>query len=155
MAVAAVKAETALIVADTNELQTDDVPGLIAALNDPTAATIADAVWDEALAGHVGAGSYGKAVADIETDATAILADTNELQTDDVPGLIAALNDISTAQVNTEVDTALSDIGLDHLVSAAVIGTDITEMIEQQEAQRPQAIFNRRRKDSPTTYGMT
>jgi hypothetical protein len=47
--VAAIKAETALVVADTNELQTDDVPGLIAALNDPTAAAIADAVWDEVL----------------------------------------------------------------------------------------------------------
>lgn len=31
------------------------------------------------------------------------------------------------AQVNTEVDTALSDIGLDHLLSAAVIGTDVTD----------------------------
>lgn len=46
----------------------------ISGLNDPTAATIADAVLDEALAGHVTAGTLGKAVADIE-------ADTNELQT--------------------------------------------------------------------------
>jgi len=38
-----------------------------------------------------------------------------------------ALNDISTTDVNTEVDTALSDIGLDHLVSVAVTGTDITD----------------------------
>lgn len=91
--------DLATILADTNELQTDDVPGLIAALNDPTAAAIADAVLDEALAGHVGAGSLGKAVADIETDATAILADTNELQTDDVPGLIAALNDPTAAAI--------------------------------------------------------
>ena len=86
---AAVKAETALIVADTSELQTDDVPGLIAALNDPTAATVAAAVWDALLASHVGAGSFGLAMADLAT----ILADTNELQSDDVPGLIAALND--------------------------------------------------------------
>ena len=34
-----------------------------------------------------------------------ILADTNELQSDDVPGLIAALNDISTAEVATELGT--------------------------------------------------
>jgi hypothetical protein len=76
--------QLAAIVADTNELQTDDVPGLIAALNDPTAATIADAVLDEALSGHVAAGSLGKAVADIETDTatqithsgTAALGDT-------------------------------------------------------------------------------
>lgn len=38
-----------------------------------------------------------------------------------------ALNDISTAQVNTEVDTALTDIGLDHLVSASVTGTDVAD----------------------------
>lgn len=33
---------------------------------------------------------------------------------------IAALNNISTAQVNAEVDTALADINLDHLVKIAV-----------------------------------
>jgi len=38
-----------------------------------------------------------------------------------------ALNDISTADVNAEVDTALSDIGLDHLISASVAGADITD----------------------------
>jgi len=31
-------------------------------LNDPTAAAVADAVWDEARAGHVGAGSFGEGV---------------------------------------------------------------------------------------------
>ncbi len=76
------------IVADTNELQTDDVPGLIAALNDPTAATVADAVWDEASAGHTDAGKAGQ---QLWTDLDAVLADTNELQTDDVPTSIAAL----------------------------------------------------------------
>ncbi len=38
---------------------------------------------------------------DDTTDINAILADTNELQADDVPGLIAALNDISAADVLT------------------------------------------------------
>jgi len=37
------------------------------------------------------------------TQLAAIVADTNELQTDDVPGLIAALNDLSTADVNAQV----------------------------------------------------
>lgn len=73
----------------------------LAALNDPTAAAIADAVLDEALSGHTTAGTLGKAVADIETDAMAILADTNELQTDDVPGLISALNDIAASDILT------------------------------------------------------
>ena len=36
----AIKTETALIVADTSELQVDDVPGLIAALNDVAATDI-------------------------------------------------------------------------------------------------------------------
>ena len=44
--IAALKAETVLILADTDELVTDDIPGLIAALNDPTSAAIATAVWD-------------------------------------------------------------------------------------------------------------
>lgn len=48
----------AAVVADTNELQSDDVPGLIAALSIPSAGTIADAVWDELTAGHVTAGSF-------------------------------------------------------------------------------------------------
>lgn len=38
-----------------------------------------------------------------------------------------ALNDISTAQVNTECDNALVTYGLDHLVSAAVVGTDVVD----------------------------
>jgi len=52
----AIKAETAAILADTNELQSDDVPGLIATL---------DAVVDT-----------------VKVDTAAILVDTNELQGD-------------------------------------------------------------------------
>lgn len=64
-----------------------------------SAAALVDLIWNEATAGHVGAGSTGKALVDV-------LADTNELQTDDVPGLIAALNDISAADILT---TALTE----------------------------------------------
>ena len=97
--------QLAAIVADTNELQGDwvnggrldlildiiaadtttDIPALIAALNDPTAAAIRTEMDSNS------------------TQLAAIVADTNELQTDDVPGLIAALNDLSAAQVNAEV----------------------------------------------------
>jgi hypothetical protein len=73
-----IASEIANIEADTNELQTDDVPGLIAGLNDPTAGAVADAVWDEATAGHTTAGTFGEQV---KTDVDAILSDTNELQT--------------------------------------------------------------------------
>lgn len=76
----------------------------LAGLNDPTAAAIADAVWDEAQSGHVGAGTFGE----IASEIASILGDTDELQSDDVPGLIAALNNISAAQVNAEVVDALN-----------------------------------------------
>lgn len=51
----------------------------LSGLSFPSASSIADAVLDEALSGHTTAGSLGKAVADIESDATAILADTAEI----------------------------------------------------------------------------
>ena len=105
----ALKAETVLIVADTNELQTDNVPGLMAALNDPTVAAIADGVWNEPVAGHVGAGSFGKTDADI-------LADTNELQADDVPGLIAALNDPTAAVI---ADTVWDELRAAHVIAGS------------------------------------
>lgn len=89
-------------VADTNELQADWANGgrldliVDAILEDtgttldgivdsiledtaamPTAAAIADAVWDEASTGHVDA---GKAGAQLWTDLDAVLADTDEIQ---------------------------------------------------------------------------
>lgn len=73
--------------ADTNELQADWANGgrldliVDAILEDtaamPTAAAIADAVWDEASTGHTDA---GKAGAQLWTDLDAVLADTDEIQ---------------------------------------------------------------------------
>ena len=40
---------------------------------------------------------------------------------------IAALNDVSTAQVNTEVDNAIVTYGLDHLVFTSVAGADVAD----------------------------
>jgi hypothetical protein len=110
--VIAVKAETALIVADTGELQTDDVPGLIAALNDPTLAAIADAVWDELQAGHTTPDSAGLVLNEWQDGGRldAIL-DTLALEAS-----ITGLNDITTAQVLTQVnaalDTVISELGV-------------------------------------------
>ena len=72
-----VKAETALIVADTNELQTDWADGgrldvILDAASAPTAAAVADAVWNEAQSGHVAAGSFGE----VATEVASILVDT-------------------------------------------------------------------------------
>ncbi len=163
-----VDTEVAAILADTNELQTDltnggrldllidaikaktdNLPAAPAATGDiPSAATIADAVLDEAVVGHVIAGSFSKAVVDIlddtstalplaiasitpqsaadiraemDTNSTklaAILADTNELQTDWANGgrldLIldarASQTSVDDLPTNSELATALSGI---------------------------------------------
>lgn len=98
--------------------KTDLIPAAPAAVGDiPTAATIADAVWDEDATAHQTQGTFGQAIGDpvadadtiwglvntnlnatvssrasqtsvdtiddfLDTEVTAILADTNELQTD-------------------------------------------------------------------------
>jgi hypothetical protein len=67
-AIEAAGSHLALILADTAELQTDDVPGLIAALNDPTAAAIATAVIEESIADGVSltAGTLGDRIRKIK-----------------------------------------------------------------------------------------
>jgi len=159
----AVKAETALIVADTNELQTDDIPAAISGLNDVAATDIVSAGAITTLAGAVvnvdlvdttttntdmrGTDGANTTVPDaagvaptaienrqemdsnsvelakidelttqgdtnetkidaIKAETALIVADTNELQSDDLPGLIAALNDLSSSDVLT---TALTE----------------------------------------------
>lgn len=73
----------------------------------PTAAAIADAVWDEATAGHTTGGTFGEQV---KTDIDAILVDTNELQSDDIPGTLTTL-DGKIDTIDGIVDTILVDTG--------------------------------------------
>jgi hypothetical protein len=199
----AIKAETALIVADTNELQTDDVPGLIATLDavvDTVKVDTAAILIDTAEIGAAGAGLTALATAAnlatvdtvvdgiqtdlsngtdglgaIKADTAAILidtadiqpnyatsaaqttaqndldiitgasgvnlltatqasidaieADTNELQGDDVPGLIATLDAVvDTVKVDTAailIDTA--EIGTAGAGLTAILTTQMTE----------------------------
>lgn len=89
----------------------------------PTAADIADAVWDEATAGHTTSGTFGEQA---KTDIDAILADTNELQTDWVNGgrldLIldarASQTSVDDLPTNAELATALA--AADDAVLAAI-----------------------------------
>ena len=75
-----------------------------------SAETIADAVLDELLSGHTGAGSLGKALTDV-------LADTNELQTDWANGgrldliLDARASQTSVDTIDGIVDDILVDTG--------------------------------------------
>ena len=51
--------------------KTDNLPAAPAAVGDiPTAAVVADAVWDEARAGHVAAGSFGEGAASVQGNVT-------------------------------------------------------------------------------------
>lgn len=67
----------------------------------PTAAAIADAVWDEAQADHVTAGSFGE----VATETAAILVDTAE-----IGAAGAGLTALATAANLTTVDTVVDAI---------------------------------------------
>ena len=99
----------AVIEADTNELQGDDVPTLISNL---------DAVVDT-----------------VKAETALIVADTNELQSDDVPGLIASLDAVvDTVKVDTAailIDTAeigAAGAGLTNIGTIATV-TDVTNQV--------------------------
>ena len=79
----------------------DSVRGGLTAL--PNAAADAAGGLPISDAGGLDLDAIATGLVVIDANVDAILLDTNELQTDDVPGLIAALNDLSAAQVNAEV----------------------------------------------------
>lgn len=101
-----------------------------------TAAEIADAVLDEALSGHVSAGSLGKAIADIESDATAILVDTGTT----LPASIATIDtEVGEMQsdvtaISNDTSTIITDIAtldgkvdtVDGIVDAILVDTGTT-----------------------------
>lgn len=87
-------------------------------LNDPTAAAIADAVWDEAISGHTGSGSTGEALSGASAPSAATVADAvwDEARSGHTSagtfgaGVLAeSLNTQAKADVNAEADSALSD----------------------------------------------
>ena len=119
----------------------------ITAASLPTAAQIADAVWDEASTGHTDAGKAGQ---QIWTDVDAILTDTNELQTDNVPGLIAALP--TDADVQTAAAAALTaydpptkaelDAADDAVLAAIAELNDIDSTVAQAAAAAALAAYD-------------
>lgn len=89
-------------------------------------AEIADGVLDELLSGHTTAGSLGKAIADIEANATAILADTNELQTNQGNWVTATgFSTHSAGDVVTAMQAVANDFKADvsGLATAAALAT--------------------------------
>ena len=111
-----------------SELATDAVTEIVAAvwaaasrtltantnLNDPSAATIADAVWDEARSGHTTAGTFGQGVASVAsggitaaTFATDAITST-ALASSAVTEIQSGLSTLTAGQVNAEVVDALA-----------------------------------------------
>ena len=86
-----------LAAADYFDPTADAVATVTTVTNQHTLAEIADAVWDETMTAHVTADSSAVHLKDI-------LADTNELQVDDYPTSIAALQ--------TDLDTLTAGVAL-------------------------------------------
>lgn len=108
--------------------RTTDSLQVIADTTAPSAAVIADAVWDELTAGHLVANSFG---VQCGTDIDAILVDTNELQSDDIPGDIAALNNLSAANINTEVaDVINTDTSTEPAQGAPAVSASLRTKID-------------------------
>lgn len=105
---------------DANALSTDAVSEIAAAISIPSAASVADAVWDEATSGHTTSGTFGE---QLKTDVDAILADTNEVQQSLADG---GFTDLLIDAIATNVAAILVDTGttLDALVQAIKAKTD-------------------------------
>ncbi len=98
-----------LIAASYFDPAADTVANVTAVANDVgiTAAAV-NLLWNELTSEGRTAGSYGQLFID-NLDAQVSLTA--------LEATVAALNDLSAAQVNTEVDAALADIHLDHLLA--------------------------------------
>ena len=84
-----------------------------------TAAAVADAICDEALSGHTSAGTLAKAIADIESDATAILEDTGTT----LDGLIKDVPTVSEFEARTKPAADYFDPAADTVANVTAVGT--------------------------------
>ena len=91
------------------EIYPDEITEISAA---PTAATVADAVWDEATAGHTNAGSFGE---QLKNDVDAILTDTGTT----IP------NQITTAQNDLDIITGATGVNLLTATQASIDAIEV------------------------------
>lgn len=143
----AIKAETALIVEDTNELQTDDVPGLIATAQadldtitgsagviiDDSAANdtvLSDAIWDELKSGHVVANSFGDFL-DIEVSSRSTFAAGQDVN---VASMDA--NSIASGTIAAGELTNIEDEIWDALKSAHVVANSFGDFLDIEISSR-------------------
>ena len=87
----------------------------------PTAATIADAVWDEDASDHTDAGTFGLALGN-PTNSNSIWSLVNA----NVDATISSRSTVTSEQVKDEADDALSELNLDHLFKVSIGSGDVT-----------------------------
>lgn len=109
------------LVSEINDVQAD-----IAALSIPSAGAVADAVWDEAIAGHLTAGTTGKALSDASTGGTAPTVDeiADEVETRAMTLTAAERNAIADAHLDRSnaIETGVTPRGASRLSLAALAG---------------------------------
>jgi hypothetical protein len=105
-----------------------------AAASVPTAAQVADAVWDEARSGHVTSGTFGEGVASVQGNVTGSVASVSGSVASvtgavgsvtgnvggNVTGSIGSLATQAKADVNAEADAALADVGLTTIITGRI-----------------------------------
>lgn len=119
----------------------------LTALNDPTAAAIADAIWDELRAAHVIAGSFGQGVASVQGNVTGSVASVTGAVgsvTGNVGGNVAG--DVqgnvngSVASVTAGVLVAVGGIGATafavNAIDAAALAQDAAQEIADEILNR-------------------
>lgn len=111
----------------------DEIAGVSAAiglLNDLSATQVENAVWDASKAAHTTGTTFGDLGNKIDQSLSATETNIRGADGDDLKDIsdeIGLLNNLSAAQVNAEVDTALADINLDHLMAVAATGSDVVD----------------------------
>jgi predicted P-loop ATPase/GTPase len=97
----------------------------------PSAATIADAVWDEALSGHTTAGSGGKALGDIDTHTDTEVASILAAVDTEVAAIKAKTDQLTFTTAN-QVDATTMSMAANALTAAATasdFGTEVATAV--------------------------
>lgn len=110
----------------TSQSAADDATlAAIAALNNPSAAAIADAVWDEAQADHVAVGSFGITASEIAD----ILTDTGTTLQGELDGIQADTEDIQSrlpaALIGGRIDATVDATGMESGAIDAILDDTI------------------------------
>ena len=147
----ALKTDTAAILVDTSttldgKINTIDtnvdailvdtattIPGQISGLNDVSAAQV-NAECDTAISDAALATAAN--LATVDTNVDSILVDTATT----IPAQISGLNDVSTAQVNSECDTAISDAALATASALATVDTNVDSILVDTGTTIPASI---------------